>query len=209
MLTTVEPGLLQEPSIVVDRSRGEKLVVNLNVSFPRVPCYCECCYRGRRTLARELNATCSIKRGHHGHFWGAPKWYALRNRRSSRQGGKLTSALARSRKDVNHDMSKTRLSKDGVAVEAPKGKELKGDLERIATQKGEGYCRSLLLVTGATEADDRSPGGTCYGGTPPESGCCNTCEEVREAYVRRGWSFVNPDSVEQVRPCLLILRTKV
>lgn len=31
----------QEPSIVVDRSRGEKLVVNLNIDFPRVPCYCE------------------------------------------------------------------------------------------------------------------------------------------------------------------------
>jgi hypothetical protein len=31
----------QEPSIVVDRSRGEKLVVNLNIDFPRVPCYRE------------------------------------------------------------------------------------------------------------------------------------------------------------------------
>ncbi|KAL8279228.1 hypothetical protein RQP46_008265 [Phenoliferia psychrophenolica] len=124
-----------EPSIVVDRSRGEKLVVNLNVSFPRVPCYL-------------LSVDIMDISGEH-------------------------------QNDVNHDMSKTRLSKDGVAVEAPKGKELKGDLERIASQKGEGYC------------------GTCYGGTPPESGCCNTCEEVREAYVRRGWSFVNPDSVEQ------------
>lgn len=48
-----------------------------------------------------------------------------------------------------------------------------------------------------------NPGGTCYGGTPPTDGanpgCCNTCDDVREAYVRRGWSFVNPDSIEQVR----------
>lgn len=28
-----------EPSIVVDRSRGEKLVMEMDVSFPRVPCY--------------------------------------------------------------------------------------------------------------------------------------------------------------------------
>ena len=46
-----------------------------------------------------------------------------------------------------------------------------------------------------------SAGGTCYGGTPPTEGpnpgCCNSCDDVREAYVRRGWSFVNPDSVEQ------------
>lgn len=49
-------------------------------------------------------------------------------------------------------------------------------------------------------------GGSCYGGTPPTDGpnpgCCNTCDEVREAYVRRGWSFVNPDAVEQVRSCV-------
>ena len=30
-----------DTSIVVDRSRGEKLTVNLNVTFPRVPCYRE------------------------------------------------------------------------------------------------------------------------------------------------------------------------
>jgi hypothetical protein len=29
-----------EPSIVVDKSRGQKLVVDLDVTFPRVPCYC-------------------------------------------------------------------------------------------------------------------------------------------------------------------------
>lgn len=28
-----------DPSIVVDKSRGEKLVVYMNVTFPRVPCY--------------------------------------------------------------------------------------------------------------------------------------------------------------------------
>ena len=33
-----------EPSIVVDRSRGEKLVIEMDVSFPRVPCYCESQY---------------------------------------------------------------------------------------------------------------------------------------------------------------------
>lgn len=28
-----------EPSIEVDRSRGEKLVIELDLTFPRVPCY--------------------------------------------------------------------------------------------------------------------------------------------------------------------------
>lgn len=31
-----------DTSIVVDKSRGEKLTVRMNVTFPRVPCYCEC-----------------------------------------------------------------------------------------------------------------------------------------------------------------------
>lgn len=30
-----------DTSIVVDRSRGQKLSVRLNVTFPHVPCYCE------------------------------------------------------------------------------------------------------------------------------------------------------------------------
>ena len=28
--------------MLVDRTRGEKLVVNLDITFPRVPCYREC-----------------------------------------------------------------------------------------------------------------------------------------------------------------------
>ncbi|GAA5870619.1 hypothetical protein JCM1840_004818 [Sporobolomyces johnsonii] len=129
-----------DPSIVVDRSRGEKLVVNLNISFPRVPCYL-------------LSVDIMDISGEH-------------------------------QNDVNHDLLKTRIAPDGKFISAaPKGKDLTGDAERIARQKADGYC------------------GTCYGGTPPTDGanpgCCNTCDEVREAYVRRGWSFVNPDSVEQ------------
>ncbi|GAA5938031.1 retrograde cargo receptor ERV46 [Sporobolomyces koalae] len=129
-----------EPSIVVDRSRGEKLVVNLNVTFPRVPCYL-------------LSVDIMDISGEH-------------------------------QNDVNHDLLKTRISESGKPiVAASKGKELAGDAERIARQKQEGYC------------------GTCYGGTPPTEGpnpgCCNSCDDVRESYVRRGWSFVNPDSIEQ------------
>ena len=30
-----------EPSIEVDRSRGEKLVIEMDITFPRVPCYCQ------------------------------------------------------------------------------------------------------------------------------------------------------------------------
>lgn len=28
--------------------------------------------------------------------------------------------------------------------------------------------------------------------------CCNSCEEVREAYRKRGWGMTNPDLIDQV-----------
>lgn len=56
---------------------------------------------------------------------------------------------------------------------------LRGEANRLANTHGKDYC------------------GSCYGGEPPESGCCNTCDEVREAYVRRGWSFSDPDHIDQ------------
>ena len=34
--------VVTDTSIVVDRSRGEKLTVNMNITYPRVPCYREC-----------------------------------------------------------------------------------------------------------------------------------------------------------------------
>ncbi|KAK4046515.1 ER-derived vesicles protein erv46 [Microbotryomycetes sp. JL221] len=129
----------QEPSIIVDKSRGEKLVVNLDIDFPRVPCYL-------------LSVDIMDISGEH-------------------------------QNDIHHDITKTRLSKDGKPLDGPNSKDLKGELEKVASQKGPDYC------------------GSCYGGTPPTEGpnpgCCNSCEDVREAYVRRGWSFVNPDAIEQ------------
>lgn len=29
--------------------------------------------------------------------------------------------------------------------------------------------------------------------------CCNSCDDVREAYRRRGWAFKNADTIEQCR----------
>lgn len=60
---------------------------------------------------------------------------------------------------------------------------LKGEAARLASLHGKDYC------------------GSCYGGEPPKSGCCNTCEEVKEAYALRGWSFTDPDHIDQVSGC--------
>ncbi|XP_054668092.1 endoplasmic reticulum-Golgi intermediate compartment protein 3-like isoform X4 [Grus americana] len=40
---------------------------------------------------------------------------------------------------------------------------------------------------------------SCYGAESEDIRCCNTCDDVREAYRRRGWAFKNPDSIEQCK----------
>lgn len=56
-----------DTSIVVDKSRGEKLTVNMNITFPRVPCY-------RRSMMRILfepliTLSISFELGCHGYQW--------------------------------------------------------------------------------------------------------------------------------------------
>ena len=84
-------------------------------------------------------------------------------------------------RDISHDVLKTRLTSEGTVVPGSQIGELRNDIDKLNEQRLEGYC------------------GSCYGGEPPESGCCNTCDEVREAYTQRGWSFSNPGSIDQVR----------
>jgi hypothetical protein len=63
--------------------------------------------------------------------------------------------------------------------------ELKSEVDMAARARGDNYC------------------GSCYGGIEPENGCCNTCEDVRQAYLNRGWSFNNPDAIDQVGHILI------
>ncbi|KAJ3092786.1 Endoplasmic reticulum-Golgi intermediate compartment protein 3 [Quaeritorhiza haematococci] len=83
--------------------------------------------------------------------------------------------------DVEHSIYKVRLDREGRVVDVTKGEvgdATKGADKALASQDPN-YC------------------GSCYGGQPPPSGCCNTCEEVRKSYTDKGWSFTSPESVEQ------------
>ncbi|KAL7413427.1 ER to Golgi transport-related protein [Mrakia frigida] len=123
-----------EPSLVVDKSRGERLSVEMNITFARVPCYL-------------LSIDLMDISGEH-------------------------------QNDLTHNIEKIRLDEQG-RVKDLHSTNLQGDLERVAAVRGKDYC------------------GSCYGGVPPSSGCCNNCDEVRESYVRKGWSFTSPDGIEQ------------
>ena len=84
--------------------------------------------------------------------------------------------------DITHNILKTRLTQRGRPVAGAASTELRNDIDKLNEQRQNGYC------------------GSCYGGTEPENGCCNSCDDVRQAYVNRGWSFNNPDTIEQVSP---------
>lgn len=124
-----------DTSVVVDRSRGEKLNVHLNMTFPRVPCY---------LLSLDLMDI----------------------------SGEL-------QRDISHDVVKTRLTAAGMAVPGSQIAELRNDIDKMSENNAPDYC------------------GSCYGGEPPENGCCNSCDDVRESYTRKGWSFGNPGGIQQ------------
>ncbi|KAJ7781802.1 Sec1-like protein [Mycena maculata] len=126
-----------DTSIVVDKSRGEKLTVRMNITFPRVPCY---------LLSLDvMDISGETQRG------------------------------------LTHNILKARLDSTGTPVPNAVSSELSNDIEKMNSAKDPNYC------------------GSCYGGLEPEGGCCNSCEDVRTAYVNRGWSFSNPDSIEQCK----------
>jgi len=79
--------------------------------------------------------------------------------------------------DIEHDVYKTRLD--------PNGNPIESEASFVGESEIEG------------EQDDDLPPlycGSCYGA---RRGCCNTCEEVKEAYAAKGWSFSSPGKVEQ------------
>ncbi|KAG2134289.1 Sec1-like protein [Suillus cothurnatus] len=119
-----------DTSIVVDRSRGQKLSVRLNVTFPPL-------------LSLDV-----------------------------------MDISGEQQRDVSHNILKKRITQSGVDMPAVR-EDLRNEIDKLAERRASGYC------------------GSCYGGQEPESGCCNSCEEVRQAYTDKGWSFSNPDGIEQ------------
>ncbi|KAH8825204.1 endoplasmic reticulum-derived transport vesicle ERV46 [Flagelloscypha sp. PMI_526] len=126
-----------DTSVIVDKSRGEKLTVNMNVTFPRVPCY---------LLSVDV-----------------------------------MDISGETQTDISHNVLKRRLDVHGTPVPNSYSADLRNEVDKFNDGKKTDFC------------------GSCYGGLEPPSGCCNTCEEVRQAYVNRGWSFSNPDAIDQCK----------
>ncbi|ROT37257.1 ER-derived vesicles protein ERV46 [Sodiomyces alkalinus F11] len=128
------------PELVVDKGRGERMEIHLNITFPKMPC---------ELLTLDVMDVSGEQQ--HGIVSGINK---VRLKPQKEGGGEI-------------DKRSLKLHDD----------------EDSATHLDPNYC------------------GPCYGAPAPANavkpGCCNTCDEVREAYAQASWGFGRGENVEQ------------
>ena len=127
------------PELIVDKGRGEKMEIHMNITFPRIPC-------DLLTLD-------------------------------------VMDVSGEQQTGIKHGISKVQLAplKQGGMPLDIKALNLHGEEE--ASHLSPDYC------------------GNCYGAPAPPTAkkpnCCNSCEEVREAYASVSWAFGRGEGVEQ------------
>jgi hypothetical protein len=90
--------------------------------------------------------------------------------------------------NVMHHIHKHRLNKEGVEIGFKEKHEVGGT---IKTRKE----LNIKAVANVTRAKAKC--GSCYGAETEELRCCNTCQQVREAYRKKGWAFSVLDDIAQ------------
>ncbi|XP_044507983.1 endoplasmic reticulum-Golgi intermediate compartment protein 3-like [Mangifera indica] len=89
--------------------------------------------------------------------------------------------------DIRHDIFKKRIDSSGKELEVKKdvigAPKIEKPLQRHGgrLEHNEQYC------------------GSCYGAEKSDDDCCNTCEDVREAYRTKGWALTNVDLIDQCK----------
>ncbi|CAH0557870.1 unnamed protein product [Brassicogethes aeneus] len=83
---------------------------------------------------------------------------------------------------IDHSIFKRRLDLKGKPIEEPKKEDI------------------TIKAKNITEiAVNRTECGSCYGAALDPKKCCNTCEDVREAYRERRWALENLDNITQCK----------
>jgi hypothetical protein len=132
-----------ETQLRVDTSRGEKLRINFDVTFPALQC--------------SIISLDSMDISGERHL------------------------------DVRHDIIKRRLDSSGNVIEAK--------------QDGIGHTKieKPLQKHGGRLEHNETYCGSCFGAEASDDACCNSCEEVREAYRKKGWALSDPESIDQCK----------
>ncbi|KAL6645677.1 hypothetical protein ACP70R_012469 [Stipagrostis hirtigluma subsp. patula] len=132
-----------ESKLTVDTSRGERLHINFDITFPALPC--------------SLVAVDTMDVSGEQHY------------------------------DIRHDIIKKRIDHLGNVIESRKDGVGSPKIERPLQKHGgrldhnEVYC------------------GSCYGAEESDDQCCNSCEEVRDAYRKKGWALTNVELIDQCK----------
>lgn len=103
----------------------------------------------------------------------------------------LMSQSGDSQDGIKDDVFKQRLDNQGKIIEGTKPEK-----QVVNTNNTKNTESSA-----ANKKENDEKCGSCYGAI---HGCCNTCEEVREAYRLRGWVLHNPEEVEQCKNDVLL-----
>ncbi|KAJ0975406.1 hypothetical protein J5N97_017371 [Dioscorea zingiberensis] len=130
-----------ETKLTVDTSRGEKLHVKFDVTFPSLACSL-------------LNVDTMDISGEQ-HY------------------------------DIRHDIVKKRIDHLGNVIESRQGGIGAPKIERPLQRHGGRLDHNEIYC------------GSCYGAEVSDDDCCNSCEEVREAYRKKGWALTNSDLIDQ------------
>jgi hypothetical protein len=148
--------------LTVDTSRGETMRINLDVTFPSMPC-----------------DVVSLD---------------------------VMDVSGEQHLDVHHNIFKRRLSPSGAPIDRGRKEDVNGETNRVNPEE---RAEALARAKNATEARDEEDGfegetekmpgkcGSCYGAETTPEQCCDTCEQVREAYRLKGWAFSDPEGIEQ------------
>ncbi|CCE65811.1 hypothetical protein TPHA_0N00300 [Tetrapisispora phaffii CBS 4417] len=131
------------PRLVVDKDRSIDLNMNLDISFPFIPC-------------------------------------DIINLDIMDDAGGLQLDI------LDSGFKKTRLDPNGKQLEFREF-DLKDNSKRIVSEKGPNYCGSCYGAIDQSHNDEEGA----------KKVCCNTCEDVRLAYVTANWAFFDGKNIEQ------------
>lgn len=94
--------------------------------------------------------------------------------------------------DIEHNVYKRRLDLDGKPIEDPVRDLSVGEAVAKVENKTEDAGTEIEAVKCLS----------CYGAETEDQKCCNTCEEVKQQYLRKSWKFV-PTTIDQCKGDIL------